>query len=71
MTTSERIDLLYDPLKWDFIAFKMNISSRSKRNVDPDVAYDVLCTRKTFFTRVIIQFYDTTLGYLLNNSDVR
>ena len=34
MTTSVRFCLSYDPLKWDCFAFKMNITSISKRTVD-------------------------------------
>ena len=41
MTTSVRFCLSYDPLKWDFIAFKMNIISLRKRIVDTDVVNDV------------------------------
>ena len=37
MTTSVRFCLSYDPLKWDSIAFKMNIISTRKRIVDTDV----------------------------------
>ena len=43
MTTSVRFSLSYDPLKWDFIAFKMNFLSTRKRNVDIDVVNDVAC----------------------------
>ena len=41
MTTSVRFCLLYDRLKWDFIASKMNIISRRKHIVDTDVVNDV------------------------------
>ena len=40
MTTSVRFCLSYDRLKWDFIAFKMDIISL-KCTVDTDVVNDV------------------------------
>ena len=56
MTTNVRFGLLYDPLKWDFIAFKMSFCSRRKRIVDTDGGYDVTCTRQSVIIRVVIQF---------------
>ena len=56
MATSVRFYLKYDPLKRDFIAFKMNISSMWKRIVDTDVVNDVTHTRQSVITRVVIQF---------------
>ena len=44
MTMSVKFFLSYDPLKWDFIALKLNISSIRKRIVDTDVVNDI--TRK-------------------------
>ena len=38
MTMSIRFCLLDDPLKWDFIAFKMNITLIRKCIVDKDVS---------------------------------
>ena len=56
MTKSVTFCLSYDPLKSDFIAFKMdNISSRN-RIVDVDVVNDVTFARKSVITRVVIQF---------------
>ena len=40
MTMSVRFCLSYDPLKWDFIAFKVNIISTRKRIVDTGVVND-------------------------------
>ena len=55
MTTSVRFCESYDPLKWDVIAFKMNILLR-KRIVDMNVVNDVTCTRQSIITRVVIRF---------------
>ena len=54
MTTSVRFCLSYDPLEWDFIAFRMHIISIRKRIVDTDVVHDVTYTRKSVITRVVI-----------------
>ena len=43
MTTRVRVCLSYEPLKWDFIAYKMNIISLRKCIVDMDVVNDVMC----------------------------
>ena len=56
MTTREIFCLSYDPLKWDFIAYKINIISARKRIVDTDVVNDVTSTRKSVITRVFIRF---------------
>ena len=53
---SVRFCLSYDPLKWNFIAFKMNIISIRKRVVDTDVVNDITCTRQSVITRVVIRF---------------
>ena len=58
-TTTVRFCLSYDPLKWDSIAFKMNIISVRKRIVDMDVVDDVTCTRQSVITRVVIRFFMT------------
>ena len=42
-----RLCLSYDPLKWDFIAFKIGNISRRKRIVDTDVVIDVTSTRQS------------------------
>ena len=62
MTTSVRLCLSYDPLKPDFIAFKISFISISKCIVDTDVVNDVTCTRQSVITRVVIRFYDATLS---------
>ena len=64
MTMSVRFCLSYDPLKWDFIAFKNNIISLRKRIADMDVINDVTYTRQSVITRVSYDFYD------MNKSDV-
>ena len=56
MTTSVRFCLSYDPLKLDFIAFKMDNISRSEHFVDTDVVNDVKSTHQSIITRVIIRF---------------
>ena len=56
MTMSVRFCLSYDPLKWDFVAFKMNITSLRKRIVDMDLVNDVTCTRQSVTKRVVIRF---------------
>ena len=43
-------------LKWNFIAFKMNINSIRNRIVDTDVVNDVTYTRQSVITRVVIRF---------------
>ena len=54
MTMSVRFCLSYDPLKWNFIAFKMNIISFRKRIVDMDDVNNVTCTSQSVITRVVI-----------------
>ena len=51
---SVRFCLSSDPLKWDFIAFKMNF--KRKHMVDMDVIDDVTCMRQSVITRMIIRF---------------
>ena len=55
MITSVRFFLSYDPLKWDFIAFKMSIISIRKCIVDIDVVNYTVCMRLSVITRVAIQ----------------
>ena len=55
MITRVRLCLLYDLLKWDFIAFKINIISIRKHNVDTDVVNDVTCTRQSVITRMVLR----------------
>ena len=40
MTTSVRFCLSYDPLKWDFVAFKIKIILKRKCIVDTDVVHE-------------------------------
>ena len=55
MTTSVRFCLSYDPLILDFIAFfKMGNISRRQRIVGMDVVNDVMSTRQSVITRVVI-----------------
>ena len=56
-STSVRFCLsyIYYPLKWDFIAFKMNIVSIRKRIVDTDVVSDSTFTRQSVITRKVIR----------------
>ena len=61
MTASVKFCLSQDPLKWDFIAFKMNIISIIKRIVDIDVVNNVTRSRQSVITGVVIRFYDMTL----------
>ena len=56
MTTSVKLCLSYDPLNWDFIAFKLNIISLRKHIVDTDVVNDVTRWRQSVITRVVIRF---------------
>ena len=56
MKTSVRFCLLYNPINWDFIAFKMIIFSIRKRIADIDVINDVTFTFKIVITRVNIRF---------------
>ena len=60
--------LPYDPLKWDFVVFKINIISIRKRIVVTVVVNDVTCTCEVVITRVVIQIF-VTRRYPLNNSD--
>ena len=68
MTTGIRFCLSYDPLKWDFIFFKMNIISIGKHIVDTDIvneATDSCQSVKTCDHTIFI-----TGHYPLNNNDI-
>ena len=54
MTTSLRFCLSYDPLKRNFIAFKMIIISRWKRIVGTDIVNEITHTLQSVITRVVI-----------------
>ena len=56
MTTRVRFCLSCDSLKWDFIAFKLNIISIRKGIVDTDIVNDVTFTRQSVITRMVIRF---------------
>ena len=56
-------------LKWDFIAFKMNIISMRKRVVNTDVVNEVICTRQNVFKCVVIRVL-MTRPCPLNISDI-
>ena len=56
ITTYVRFCLSYDPLKWDFIAFIMNIISVRKLIVDMDAVIDLTCLRHSVITCVVILF---------------
>ena len=62
ISTSVRFSLLYDSLKWDSIAFKIDIISIRTRIVDKDVVNDVTYSCQNIITRVVIRFYDITLS---------
>ena len=49
MNTCVRLSLSYDPLKLDFIAFKMENISRRKGIADTDIANNVTSTRQSVF----------------------
>ena len=71
MTTSVRFCLSFDPLKWNFIALKMNTISKRKCVVDTDFVNDVTCTRVR--AKVLLRVWSYNFmarRYLLNNSDV-
>lgn len=55
ITKCVRFCLSYDPLRQDFIAFKMKINL-IKNIVDMDVVNHVTCTRKSAITRVVIRY---------------
>ena len=54
MTTSVRFCLSYDPLKRDFISFKMNNISVRKCTADTDVISDITSTCPSVISYVVI-----------------
>ena len=62
MAMSVRFCLLYDPLKWDFIPFKMKNISTGKRIVGMDIINDVMLRAKVLLHVWSYHFYDTTLS---------
>ena len=56
MTMSVRFCLLYDPLKWDFFAFKMNIISIQERIADMDIFSNLMSLCQSVITLMVIQF---------------
>ena len=66
---SVRFCLLYDLLKWDFIAFKMNNISRRKYTADIDIVNDVYCMLLEFFLLIYYHYhyyyYLTFIIYIL------
>ena len=50
LTASVRFCLSYDPLKWDFIAFKMNIVAIRKRTVDMKLSMTLVYAIKCYYT---------------------
>ena len=70
MITSVRFCLSYDPLKWDFIAFKMNTISKRKRIVDISIVNGVTYTRKSVSIYTCGHTIFMTRLYPLNNSVV-
>ena len=69
MTMSVRFCLSYDPLKWDFIDFKMNIISIRKHIADSGIVNDLTCLPQSVITGVVIMNF-MTRHYPLNNSNV-
>ena len=65
MTMSVRFCLSYDPLKWDFITFKMKFILIRKDIVDMDVVNDAAYTR-CYYTYGHMIFMTR---YPLNNSN--
>ena len=61
MTTSVRFCLSYDLLKWDFIAFKLNIISIRKHIVDTDIVMTLCIRTKVLLYMWSHDFYDMTL----------
>ena len=60
MTTSVRFCLSYDCLKWDFIAFKVDISR--KHNVVTDGIMTLRAGNQVLCNVWSYDFYDTTLA---------
>ena len=68
MTTSVRFCLSYDPLKWDFVTFKMNIMSVRKCTIVSCAVHDVTCTHQNVMTYGQLIFL--IQHYPLNKSDI-
>ena len=66
---SVRFCLSYDPLKRDFIAFKVNFISIRKHTADMDVVDDVTYTCQSVITCMVIQIFSHKINPL-NNSDI-
>ena len=63
MTKNVRICLSYDLLKWDLIAFKMNIIAIRECTVDTVIVDDIItCMLQSVITCVVIHVYDMTLS---------
>ena len=62
MITSVRFCLSYDPLKGNFIVFKMNIMSIRKRIVDTDVLITLRVRAKVLLHVWAYDFYDLALS---------
>ena len=59
MTMSLRLNLSYEPLKFDFIAFKMNLKTKyfnKKHIVDTNIVNEILSSCQSVITSVVIQF---------------
>ena len=62
MATSVRFRLSYDPLKWNFSAFKTNIISKRKRIVDTDIINVIRVRAKVLLHVRSYDFYDMRLS---------
>ena len=62
MTTSVRFCLTYDRLKWDFIAFKMNIFHEENALLTRALSMTLRKCAKVFLHVWSYDFHDTTLS---------
>ena len=62
MIRNVRLCLSYCSLKWDSIAFKVNVISTRKHIVDMDVFNDVTCAHQVLLYVWSYEFYDTILS---------
>ena len=62
MTTRVRFSLPYDPLKWDFIAFKTSIISIENTLLTQTVSMALRVGAKVFLHVSSCNFYDTALS---------
>ena len=71
MTRSVRICISCDPFNWDFIAYKINIISATKCIADKDFVNDVMSTRQSVITRLVIRFlwHDVILWITVTSYD--